>query len=81
MLDQTFTLDSAKVLTDVTQAWDDDLVARISEFIEVPATTTCAKQGITDVPAEYCHQACEALGFKYAGGKAEASPPKKKRAV
>jgi acetylornithine deacetylase/succinyl-diaminopimelate desuccinylase-like protein len=37
MLDQTFTLDSAKVLTDVTQAWDDDLVARISEFIEVPA--------------------------------------------
>jgi hypothetical protein len=43
---------------------------RPNRFIEVPADTTCAKQGISDVPANFCQQACEALGIKYAGGKA-----------
>jgi hypothetical protein len=42
---------------------------RPDRFIEVPATTTCAKQGITDVPSTYCQEACEALDFKYSGGK------------
>ena len=42
---------------------------RPSRFIEVPAATTCAKQGITDVPVQFCSEACQALGLKYAGGK------------
>jgi hypothetical protein len=42
---------------------------RPDKFIEVPAETTCAKQGITDVPSQFCHQACEALDFKYDRGK------------
>ena len=44
---------------------------RPDRFIEVPAQTTCAKQGITEVPLQYCQQACEALDFKYSGGKPE----------
>lgn len=43
---------------------------RPDRFIEVSDDTTCAKQGITDVPAQFCQEACEALNFKYAGGKA-----------
>jgi hypothetical protein len=43
---------------------------RPDNFIEVPDTTTCAKQGITDVPEQFCSQACEALDFKYAGNQA-----------
>jgi hypothetical protein len=35
-----------------------------SRYIEVPAATTCVKQGITPVPAEDCSRACGALGFK-----------------
>lgn len=46
---------------------------RPDNFIEVPDTTTCAKQGITDVPAQFCQQACESLGFKYTGGKPRAN--------
>jgi hypothetical protein len=42
---------------------------RPDKFIEVPDTTTCAKQGITDVPSQFCKEACEALSFKYSGGK------------
>ena len=44
---------------------------RPDRFIEVPADTTCAKQGITDVPATFCADACESLAFKYDGGKPE----------
>ncbi len=40
---------------------------RPDTFIEVSAETTCAKQGITDVPAVFCSQACEALDFKFGG--------------
>ena len=43
---------------------------RPDRFIEVPSTTTCAKQGITDVPPQFCKEACEALHFKFAGAKA-----------
>jgi hypothetical protein len=43
---------------------------RPNKFIEVPDDTTCAKQGITEVPAQFCQQACEALDFKYSGEKA-----------
>ena len=43
---------------------------RPDKFIEVAPDTTCAKQGITDVPAAFCHEACEALALKYAGDKA-----------
>ena len=42
---------------------------RPDRFIEVPAQTTCDKQGITNVPSQYCQQACEALGFKFSGEK------------
>jgi hypothetical protein len=42
---------------------------RPEKFIEVPEDTTCAKQGISDVPAAFCQEACEALSFKYAGGR------------
>ena len=46
---------------------------RPDKFIEVASDTTCAKQGITDVPAAFCHEACEALAFKYAGDRASAN--------
>jgi len=46
---------------------------RPDKFIEVPPDTTCAKQGITDVPAAFCHEACEALALKYEGDKASAN--------
>jgi len=42
---------------------------RPDRFIEVSAVTTCAKQGITDVPPQFCEQACESLSFKFAGSK------------
>jgi len=42
---------------------------RPDKFIEVPATTTCAKQGITDVPSSFCKQACESFSLKFAGEK------------
>lgn len=41
-----------------------------SQYIEVPATTTCAKQGISAVPMEDCDRACLALGFKGTGPRA-----------
>ena len=43
---------------------------RPDRFIEVPAATTCVKQGITDVPLQFCQQACESLALKFAGSKA-----------
>lgn len=43
---------------------------RPDRFIEVPDVTTCVKQGLADVPLKFCEEACQALGFKYAGGKA-----------
>lgn len=42
---------------------------RPDSFIEVSDDTTCMKQGITDVPQQFCRQACEALNFKYIGDK------------
>lgn len=42
---------------------------RPDKFIEVPDATTCAKQGISDVPSQYCEEACVALDFKYVGEK------------
>lgn len=44
-----------------------------SSFIELPASTTCAKQGIQDVPSKWCGRACAILGLKYTGGKARAN--------
>ena len=41
-----------------------------SQYIEVPAATTCVKQGITPVPSEDCARACQALGFKGTGPRA-----------
>jgi hypothetical protein len=38
-----------------------------SQYIEVPASTTCFKQGIEAVPEGLCSTACKALGFKSAG--------------
>ena len=43
---------------------------RPNKFIEVPADTSCYKQGITDVPPQFCMEACESLNFKYDGAKA-----------
>jgi len=40
------------------------------DYIEVPAATSCTKQGITNVPAEDCSRACLALGFKSTGPRA-----------
>ena len=42
---------------------------RPDKFIEVADDTTCAKQGISDVPSRFCQQACEALAFKFSGGR------------
>jgi hypothetical protein len=42
-------------------------------YIEVPADTTCVKQGITPVPAADCSRACGALGFKSTGPRARAN--------
>eukprot|EP00039_Didymoeca_costata_P016028 m.279956 g.279956 ORF g.279956 m.279956 type:complete len:770 (+) comp16323_c13_seq1:95-2404(+) len=36
-------------------------------YIEIPADTTCEKQGILPVPADDCSRACVALGFKASG--------------
>lgn len=36
-------------------------------YIEVPASTTCFKQGIEAVPEYLCKTACQALGFKSGG--------------
>ena len=36
---------------------------------QVPAATTCVKQGITPVPEADCSRACLALGFKSTGKK------------
>jgi len=41
-----------------------------SEYIEIPADTSCVKQGITPVPEEDCSRACLALGFKSTGDRA-----------
>jgi hypothetical protein len=40
-----------------------------TDYIEVPADTTCLKQGLLEVPAQFCGQACAILGFKYTGAK------------
>lgn len=37
MSTDTVTLDSGKVLNDVSKAWDQDLIGQISEYIEIPA--------------------------------------------
>ena len=44
-------------------------------YIEVPADTTCEKQGIAPVSAEMCSHACLALGFKSTGARARPDPP------
>jgi len=46
---------------------------RPDKFIEVSDVTTCEKQGIMDVPLQFCKQACEALSFRFAGGKGNAN--------
>lgn len=38
-------------------------------YIAVPATTTCVKQGISEVPEKWCGEACAALGFKWGGAR------------
>jgi hypothetical protein len=38
-------------------------------YIELPAATTCAKQGISEVPEQDCARACTILGFKFTGAK------------
>ena len=40
-----------------------------SDYIEVPADTTCLKQGLLEVPEKFCGSACAVLGFKYTGAK------------
>lgn len=42
-------------------------------YIELPAATSCAKQGITAVPEEQCGRACAILGFKFTGSKPRAN--------
>eukprot|EP01048_Picozoa_sp_COSAG05_P008695 COSAG05_NODE_676_length_7987_cov_3.066041_4_plen_822_part_00 len=42
-------------------------------YIEVPAATSCIKQGITPVPEADCSRACGALGFKSTGDRARAN--------
>ena len=44
-----------------------------SAYIEVPADTTCAKQGIQPVSENDCGHACLALGFKDTGPRARAN--------
>jgi hypothetical protein len=44
-----------------------------SAYIEVPADTTCVKQGIQPVSAADCGHACLALGFKDTGPRARAN--------
>ena len=41
-----------------------------SQYIEVPAATSCVDQGISPVPSEDCSRACLALGFKGTGPRA-----------
>ena len=41
-----------------------------SQYIEIPAATTCVKQGISPVPQQDCSRACLALGFKGTGPRA-----------
>lgn len=38
--------------------------------MQVPADTTCIKQGITPVPEQDCSRACIALGFEPTGDRA-----------
>lgn len=42
---------------------------RPDRFIEVSGATTCIKQGITDVPPQFCQQACESLALKFSGSR------------
>jgi hypothetical protein len=44
-----------------------------SSYIEVPAATTCTKQGIEDVSEVDCGHACLALGFTSTGPRARAN--------
>jgi acetylornithine deacetylase/succinyl-diaminopimelate desuccinylase-like protein len=50
-------LDTAQVLSEVSQAWDDDLVGQLSEYIEIPAKSPAfdpdwAKSGYLDTVLE-----------------------------
>lgn len=40
-----------------------------SDFIEVPAATSCEGQGIKEVPQEDCQAACTDLNFTFTGFK------------
>lgn len=40
-----------------------------NDYIEVSPMTTCVKQGILDVPEQFCQNACEAVGLKFTGNK------------
>ena len=40
---------------------------RPNDYIEVPAATSCIKQGITNVPEKFCNLACESLNLKFVG--------------
>ena len=44
--------------------------AQLKKTEGLPATTTCIKQGITDVTEADCGYACQALGMKYTGARA-----------
>ena len=40
-----------------------------SSYIELPADTTCVRQGIAEVPEHLCKRACTILGLTYTGSK------------
>jgi len=44
-------------------------------FILESPDTSCLKQGILEVPAQYCTEACTVLGFKAGGARARPTPP------
>ncbi len=41
-----------------------------ARYIELPASTTCVKQGVDPTPEDECGRACAILGFKFTGSKA-----------
>ena len=46
-----------------------------SAFILESPDTSCLKQGILEVPAQYCDEACTLLGFKAGGARSRPTPP------
>ena len=46
-----------------------------SKYILEGPDTSCLKQGILEVPAQYCNEACKLFGFKPTGARARPTPP------